>query len=222
LGQQGLSLGPVTQTGFRVDVATAAVVNKLRTPGMGKLLRACEAAVWVVVAAQQDALNGRRCSGTGDQLLSTARKSSRSGSPGATSSAPRMRWVLRECEAQAAVKMHPRLWAARTMGPSVASTASSSCTIQSPRKRLHPVTLLHAGVAIQGFPPALPVFRTRILPTWQDENGGVHRPAFTGSGCGSPFPAQRPQMPAPLCWTGRTPRRVPHSWAPLPGEHCAE
>ena len=83
------ALGPVAQARVGVDVAAVAVVDKLRAPGAGRIAaharscntgrRGCPAACW---------RNGRRCSTTGDQLLSAARSSSRSGSPGATSSAP--------------------------------------------------------------------------------------------------------------------------------------
>ncbi|MCY1384414.1 hypothetical protein D9M69_726680 [compost metagenome] len=36
--------------------------------------------------------------------------------------------------------------------------------------RGHPVVLVHAAVAVQGFPAALPVVRPAVLPAGQDEN----------------------------------------------------
>ena len=54
-------------------------------------------------------------------------------SGGATSNAARTRVVWRECAAHQAVRMQPRLCATSTTGARAASTASSSCTVQSPR-----------------------------------------------------------------------------------------
>jgi hypothetical protein len=146
--QQRVALGPVAQAGFGVDVA-AAPDSRLNSrpqawparPARSKLQYGSSAAA---TSTKRQGLAHRR------PARQLRRRSSRSTSPGATSSAPRtLRGVARmggppggEDAAQAVRHQHHRAVGHRPAPPPPAARPVAA-------QRAHPVVLLHALVAVQ-------------------------------------------------------------------------
>jgi hypothetical protein len=132
----GMPSRPVAQAGFGVDVARTGRNRRIPRPRRGKLLRAFEAAIRVVMAAQQDAGERQALQHDGRPAFERcARSSSRCGvarrhqqrTPTRCRVARVRRPGRHQQTAQAVGSQHH-------VGPARANTASSSCAIQSPRR----------------------------------------------------------------------------------------
>jgi hypothetical protein len=168
--QQRAPLRPVAQTGVGVDVARFAAIHPLRAQGVGKTLRTREAAIRIVMAAQQTAgkrqmrQHQRRPAVQDRRQLGLLRIAGRDQQCAAHAVAKTgLRRPGRHQVAAHAVGHQHHLFSLRL---DHLFKAHHPVTAQ----RMHPIVLLHPQVAVKRFPTALPMLRAGVLPAGQQQD----------------------------------------------------